>query len=1487
MVRRSKRPAAKRCAALAACALLALLALAPSASAAEAPPTLNTFCPTGSAGGRCVIPRGVAADPASGDIFVANQNNNRIEKFTAWGQFLRAWGWGVVQSGPHDNGSGFEVCVAGEDVCKAGTSGEGPGQFGDLGPQGLALDSAGDLYVIDWTNRRVQKFGPDGEFLLAFGGEVNKTKTGEGAPEAERNLCPVDPDDECGAGVEGTGQGQFGRWRLGSYIGVDTKGTPEASDDTIYVGDQGRVQEFDSGGHYLGDLPDPEGVLAVGGTVNSLAVDPASGDLYLGFWVEATVEESKPNVFKLDEAGENACPGGGVLEAHEPRAVAVGPDGSVYVLAGSIAVTPPIPREVLRFNSSCGGREALFGPTEAEAQLTANPTGIALNAGCRAEGEEGSDLILANPDEGNSFVKIFGPPPNATIEGCSPPAAPPLIAGQLATSVGREAATVQAKVNPRFWPDTTYRVQYATDACLGEAEDWGAGCVSEQPAAGITLTGQTTSEALATKEIFLGGLAPETPYRYRFVAESTGGGPVYGLGGGEETSPGVYELEGSAGSFRTYPLAPPAKEDCANAPYRSGPSANLPDCRAYEMVSPPAKGGGDISIPGTQVLEQAAGDGEAVTFASIDAFAEPEGAALLDQYLAQRGASGWTTRSITSPRSSIGLVFGENLNTRFKAFSEDLCSGWTLQDTDTPLVAGEVPRGVANLYRTRALREGCPGPGGYQLLTTVFPPGYEPALEKTEGQYYPQIQGSSADGSASAFRAAAALSPNACKVATSAGPEGRGIFQTYLSREGTPGVPPVLLSVLPSGAAACTHSSLGTAQSFTGGFNTAEDSLHNALSADGERAYWTATVGSEPPSAPQGGADPGRLYVRVHPSAPRSALAHGSARGAGTLIGPAQGEGKVVNFGANKEKVTELKLASGSKQFAVGQEVSDSAGKLPAGTKVLHSEKEKEEGGVTYYVLTLDHAATGSSNPDTIEGLASEVISGLSTSFGAFAEGQGIAGPGVPFGATILSCAPGCGAGASSLTLSAPATASGEGVSLEGFSACTEPEAACTYPVSEEAEALSEVTSPSSRFLDASSDGSTAIFLTGSDLYEFDLSKALGGQAPDTLIAHRVLGILGASSDASIVYLLSEEALGGEGEEGEPNLYRHARGGGFEFIATLGGAHDATVTGNATGASSVEIAPVKHLSRVAPDGRSAAFVSSDPALAQAVAGYDNADAASGEPDREVYLYDATAHKLRCVSCNPSGASPSGRIAKPNSDAESWIYAAAQIPGWATAMHPGGALSADGHRLFFESFESLVPRDTDGVADVYEWEAASSRSQCLEGIGGELYEAGSEGCLSLISSGRSSSDSQLLDASADGRDVFILTRAALLPQDPDGLRDVYDARVEGGFPPPPAPAAPCEGEACQSPPAAPSFQTPASASFRGAGNVREGAKKKKCKKPKVRRGGAKGASQSDSSATGAKTKHLSGHGKCVKRKAHKKHRKHRRHGRHAKRGRGGR
>jgi hypothetical protein len=69
-------------------------------------------------------------------------------------------------------------------------------------------------------------------------------------------------------------------------------------------------------------------------------------------------------------------------------------------------------------------------------------------------------------------------------------------------------------------------------------------------------------------------------------------------------------------------------------------------------------------------------------------------------------------------------------------------------------------------------------------------------------------------------------------------------------------------------------------------------------------------------------------------------------------------------------------------------------------------------------------------------------------------------------------------------------------------------------------------------------------------------------------------------------------------------------------------------------------------------------------------------------------------------------------------------------------------------------------------------------------------------VSLISTGKSSSDAYFLDASESGDDVFISTRQRLTKADEDDYYDVYDAKVGGGFPDPPRPIPPCEGEACR-------------------------------------------------------------------------------------------
>jgi hypothetical protein len=310
----------------------------------------------------------------------------------------------------------------------------------------------------------------------------------------------------------------------------------------------------------------------------------------------------------------------------------------------------------------------------------------------------------------------------------------------------------------------------------------------------------------------------------------------------------------------------------------------------------------------------------------------------------------------------------------------------------------------------------------------------------------------------------------------------------------------------------------------------------------------------------------------------------------------------------------------------------------------------------------------------------------------------------------------------------------------------------------------------------------------------------------------KVFGILGQSRDLSRVYLLSGEAIGG-GEAGKPNLYLYERGIGLTYIATLSAADALTATNAKTqglvATSPVNLEPFMHSARVSLDGSVLAFDST-----ARPTGYDNTDAASGEADEEVYRYEAKGGGLHCVSCLSSGARPQGADILPVTGNHEKFWVSAQIPGWETQTHASHVLSDTGRRLFFESYDSLVLADTNGAEDVYEWEAAGE-GDCE--AAGSTYVPSAGGCIALVSSGKDPSDSELVDASADGSDVFFKTAQSLRGEDP-GLVDIYDARVDGGFPEPATPRAPCEGEACQSPPVPPIELTPASLTFSGLGNL---------------------------------------------------------------------
>jgi hypothetical protein len=142
-------------------------------------------------------------------------------------------------------------------------------------------------------------------------------------------------------------------------------------------------------------------------------------------------------------------------------------------------------------------------------------------------------------------------------------------------------------------------------------------------------------------------------------------------------------------------------------------------------------------------------------------------------------------------------------------------------------------------------------------------------------------------------------------------------------------------------------------------------------------------------------------------------------------------------------------------------------------------------------------------------------------------------------------------------------------------------------------------------------------------------------------------------------------------------------------------------------------------------------------------------------------------------------------------------------------------------LFFNSADGLVPQDTNGNVDVYEFEPAGVGSCTSAGV---TFNAGTGGCVGLISSGVASGASVFLDASGTGADAFFTTRERLVGKDVDTAVDIYDAHVCSGSSDCPseakAPPACTTADACRAAPAPqPSiFGPPSSATFSGQGNA---------------------------------------------------------------------
>lgn len=821
-----------------------------------------------------------------------------------------------------------------------------------------------------------------------------------------------------------------------------------------------------------------------------------------------------------------------------------------------------------------------------------------------------------------------------------------------------------------------------------------------------------------------------------------------------------------------------ARAACANEAIRQaqvsealpGGTANLPDCMALEMVSPPVKRLQTAISPTFSV------NGERVKFRSLAALAETPGLqGLLDSYVADRTASGWTLTP-TSPPALAEIAGGGSEKGAPYAFAADL-GGWDLIGA----TQAQLQAGSGQVFQ-----------GGLDGSLTPLSPVLVPIDNSGDNKINFDTAGAEATGSSAdlsttvfhpmlgstAYLAGDPLPPPSTGAAGQAG----GDFNTYVASRAA-GEPVLELLARDGeghvyGGRCGAHLGGGTAASSkgTGRIN------QGAISPDGQRIYFS-TRPAQPTTGPCGA---NGVATTTAGSSHLSGLY--GAKGSGTLT-------------AGSTEVSGLAVANG--EFQAGQEVTGTG--IAAGTTIT----------------TVGQGTLSLSTPATASGATPLTGS-------AFAAGQAITGVGIPAGASLLSTGPLSVAGQSA-TLSAAAsearvtalsalyplrilrrteTASGPQITplIAGETETGWQEPGSDFYQGASVDGSKTYFTSSRRLTSADHDPSAqecSAELGGSagcDLYLYDSSKPPSERLTDVSAgttgdptpgegADVLSSITAVSGDGTRVYFVAQGKLtsskdpeGAEAVLGDPNLYTFDDNTGtLSFVGTLSpedkdklwGVEQSFVGG------AYAVPSIGPSEAVGGDGHILVFATHASLAAE--------DTDGGYSD--VYRYDADTDKLRLIS----RAAPGGS-ASPPADVE--VNPNGNAPN-ANPFEEGRWVSEDGETIAFATAEPLVAGDADGVANPYLWK------------GGQLARLPSRFVLS----------DALPTVSPSGSEVGFTSEDRLLPADGDSAPDVYVARADGGFPIAQAPVG-CDAmveSSCRALPAAPGAIQPASSTFGGPGN----------------------------------------------------------------------
>jgi virginiamycin B lyase len=206
-------------------------------------------------------------------------------------------------------------------------------------------------------------------------------------------------------------------------------------------------------------------------------------------------------------------------------------------------------------------------------------------------------------------------PVTSAAQGFTTASGPPLISKAKAAAVDEHSVRVTALIDPSHSP-TTYVVEYGTSTSLGSSTEpvsVGAG-----------------TEPIEVSPV-IGGLAPATQYYFKVVATNL-----------------VNSAVSENLSVTTFP-ATPSFGSCPNERFRTGPSAKLPDCRAYEQATPADKTGSDVN--GSTFSVQASSSGDAITSFAFAGFPGPESFAGTNVLMSRFDGGKWSTAGLSNPYS--------------------------------------------------------------------------------------------------------------------------------------------------------------------------------------------------------------------------------------------------------------------------------------------------------------------------------------------------------------------------------------------------------------------------------------------------------------------------------------------------------------------------------------------------------------------------------------------------------------------------------------------------------------------------------------------------------------------------------------------------------------------------------------------------------------------------------------------------------------------